>query len=289
MGFTMEVEDGQRARLVAATGGDPLNSFIEAIRDGLNQRITSFTVDLTRDPPCLAMIMEPLKKLQVLVKSRGQSVQLIGSGLGPTSQLVTELRALGVAFPDVEANEKRPEVEAINAPLSADEEALVSEELKIVFKELDTDFGGELILPEPARVAPYLSAVQSRLATLLKMEEALKAEEATLSRRVNFLKKRETGNSQHMPEYEELMQEERAIDKLRDMIPKLKKELIVAKEAAENQERVFKEYTNRLDNENKKKQEALKRELEQLKSNHQKIQAELNKKAKAAPSGQGES
>ncbi|HEX4926303.1 MAG TPA: hypothetical protein VFV50_19570, partial [Bdellovibrionales bacterium] len=105
----------------------------------------------------------------------------------------------------------------------------------------------------------------------------------------SFLKKRETGSPQHMPEYEALVEEEKEIDKLREMIPKLKKELLVAKEAAENQERVFKEYTNRLDIENKKKQEALKRELDQLKSNHQKIQTELNKKAKPSPPGQGES
>ncbi|HEX4922626.1 MAG TPA: hypothetical protein VFV50_01020, partial [Bdellovibrionales bacterium] len=163
MAFSIELEGAQKARLVAATGGDPLNSFIEAIRECLNQRITHFVVDLSRDPPCLQTILEPLKKLQVLVKSRGQSVQVIGSGLGPKATLVADLRGLGIAFPDVESNEKRPEIEAINAPLSADEEALVSEELKIVFKELDTDFGGELVLPEPGRVAPYMSAVQSRL------------------------------------------------------------------------------------------------------------------------------
>ncbi len=280
MGFALVVEGTQKAKIVAGHPGDPTATFVDAIREGLNQRITSFSVDMTKEPIVLDMILEPLRKLQHLLKSRGQNVSMTGSGLDGQSTLAQELAGLGILLPDVPGLVKRP---AANAPISASESELISEEIKILFKEVDTDFDGELQLPPYERIAPYMSAVQARLGALLKMEDALKAEEETLSRRLTYLKKREPGGTKNLGEYNELLQEEEEINKLRDQIPKLKRELVVAKDSATNQENVFKDYSNRLDTENRKKLETLKKELQTLKDNYKKIQGELSKAPKANP------
>lgn len=284
MGFQLEVDGAQKAKLVAGSEGDPLSTFIDAIRDALGQRITSFSVDVAKEPAVLNQIMEPLKKLQQLVKSRGQSVTLTGSGLEGQSTLAQELNSLGFQMPDVEGLIKKPKPDA---PLSSSESDLISDELKIIFKELDTDFGGELELPPSERVAPYMNAVQNRLASLLKLEEALKAEEDVLYKRLIYLRKREpSGGAKNMTEYNQLLEEEKEIDKLRDEIPKLRKELLVAKDSATNQEKVYKDYVARLDNENRKKQEQLKKELNSLKDNFKKIEAEIAKR-RSTPKKEG--
>ncbi len=282
MGFSLEVDGAQKAKLVAGQPGDPLSTFIECIRNALNQRITSFSVELKEEPSALEAVLEPLRKLQQLVKSRGQTVTVNGSGLAGQSAVAQELNGLGIHLPDVAGLEAK-NAPGNQVPLTATEAELVSEELKILFKELDTDFGGDVVLPDAIRVTPYLSAVQHRLAALLKREEQLKAEEETLHRRLTYLKKREPGGAKNLGEHDQLMAEEREIGKLRDQIPKLRKELVVAKESAANQEKVFKDYTARLDNENKKKQESLKKELQSLKDNHKKIQTEIQKQKPVPP------
>jgi hypothetical protein len=280
MGFRLEVDGAQKAKLVAGAAGDSLTTFIDAIRDALNQRITSFSVEVSSEPKALEAVLEPLRKLQQLVKSRGQTVTLTGSGLEGQSKLAQELHALGIKMPDVDGLVKKPQPDA---PLSSSEAELVSDELKIIFKELDTDFGGELELPPAERVTPYMSAVQNRLASLLKLEDALKVEEDTLHKRLTYLKKREPGGTKNLAEYNLLLEEEKEIDKLRDQIPKLRKELIVAKESASNQEKVYKDYAARIDIENRKKQDSLKKELQSLKDNFKKIEAEIAKQ-KSTPS-----
>jgi hypothetical protein len=286
MGFSLIVDASQKGRLVAGQPGDNLTTFIDCIRDGLNQRITSYVVDISAEPACFDIILEPMKKLQQLVRSRGHSVVLMGSGFESGSTAAQNLQQMGIVIGDFPSSLKGS---GQAAPELASGE-FISEELKILFKELDTDFGGELVLPPPERVSPYMVAVQARLASILKMEESLKAEEETLLRRLTYLRKREPAGSKNMQEYNKLLEEENEIGQLRVTIGKLRNELVVAKESASTQEKVFKEYSVRLDNENRKKQETLNRELNTLKENFKKATAELEKRKKApGPEKKGQS
>jgi hypothetical protein len=285
MGFSLQMDGSQKGRLIAGQPGEPLKSFIDVIRLALSQRVTSFQVDLSAEPDCLSKILEPLKKLQQLVGSRGQTVSILGSGLLSQSPLYIELKKTGMTFPDVTEEDLVFTTSEGSGVIDAD---VISEELKILFKELDTDFEGKLVMPPPERVSPYMLAVKGRLTGLLKIEENLKAEEETLLRRLTLLKKLEPesikNGDRNMDEFNRLLDEEKQIDLLRESIGKLKKELVVAKESATNQEKVYKEYVARVDSEGRKKQELLNKELGQLQENLIKATAELEKKkAKGNP------
>ncbi|MGE3974411.1 MAG: hypothetical protein AB7F59_07800 [Bdellovibrionales bacterium] len=261
-------------------------SFVDSVKQCIAQRAINLQVNVTKDPSSLKEVMEPLLKLQQFVASKGGKVILVGAPAEGLEALKAAGIQVEVAPPQPAPISAAPVAAAIpTAPSAVPAAPPVAvpaastapvpfdmTELETLLKKAE---GGLLPANE---VVPLAQSTKVVLEGLLKEIEKRGQEHQDFTAFLKHLAKHQTVDVSKVKELSEVATKESDIGRQREQIPSLKKQMVEAKTLLETEEKASKEFIQKSDAESKKKLETFKKELDTVKSNHKKLEADFQKR-----------
>jgi hypothetical protein len=262
MGFTAKLgssakasRSGHQAEITAEGSGPWAQSFVDSVKQCIAGRAMVILVDVSRQPLSLKEILDPLLKLQQFVSSKGGRIFL--EGMPADFEGAKAIAEEGIQKFEPGA----AEISAVSG-------------LEVLIKS----FEEKGTLPSAQDLVPLGQRAKSELESILKELERRNAEFEDFNSYLKHLVKHQVVDPTKVKALTEMNSKEGEITKQRDLIPGLKKQMTEAKSLAETEDKAHKEFVTKSDLENKKKMDALKKELDAAKANQKKLESEVQKR-----------